>query len=158
VRMVHISVPRHPIPTHNFSLVVCKLGRRILLVHERKHHQLWYFPAGRVESGETFMDAALRETKEEAGISVELEGILRVQRSVMPGYARQRVLFLARPADDRPPKSVPDQDSLEARFVTLQEMERLPLRGDEVLGWSRYVLQSGAIAPLSLLTREDAPP
>lgn len=149
---------REPIPTHNFALVVCKLGRRVLLVHERKHGQLWYFPAGRVEPGETFADAALRETKEESGVDVVLEGILRVQRSVMPDYARLRVLYLARPADDAAPKSIADDESLEARYVTLEEMQQLPLRGEEVLAWTRYALEGGAVAPLSLLAPEGALP
>jgi phosphatase NudJ len=151
-------MPRDPIPTHCFSLVVAKLGRRILLVHERKHGQLWYFPAGRVEPGESFAAAARRETLEEAGVRVELEGILRIERSVLPGYARMRVIYLARPADDAAPKSEPDAESLEARYVTLEEMRALPLRGAEVLAWSEHALGGGAVAPLSLLAPEGAPP
>lgn len=149
---------REPIPTHCFALVIVKLGRRILLVHERKHGQLWYFPAGRVEPGETFAEAACRETLEEAGVDIVLEGIVRVERSLAFGGARLRVIYLARPADDRPPKSEPDDESLEARFVTLDEMRALPLRGAEVYGWSEYVLGGGAVAPLSLLAPEGAPP
>lgn len=30
-------MPREPIPTHAFSLVLVKSGRRFLLVHEKKH-------------------------------------------------------------------------------------------------------------------------
>ena len=149
---------REPIPTYCFSLVVVKLGRRILLVHERKHGQLWYFPAGRVEPGETFAEGALRETLEEAGVEIELEGILRVERSVLPDYARMRVIYLARPADDREPKSEPDDESLEARYVTLEEMRQMPLRGSEVAMWSEHVLAGCAVAPLSLMAIEGEPP
>ena len=149
---------REPIPTHCFALVVVKLGRRILLVHERKHGQLWYFPAGRVEPGETFAEAARRETAEEAGIDVVLEGILRLERSLTFGGARLRAIYLARPAGDQEPKSEPDDESLEARFVTLEEMRALPLRGDEVMAWSEYVLRGGAVAPLAFFAPEGAPP
>ena len=42
----------------------------------RKYEQQWYLPAGRVEKGETLLDAAMRNTVEEAGISVIIKGIL----------------------------------------------------------------------------------
>lgn len=144
---------RDPIPSHCFALVVARLGRRVLLVHERKHGQLWYLPAGRVEPGETFAQAARRETLEEAGVPIEVDGILAVQHTPQLGSQRTRVVFTARPADDTPPKSVPDEESLEARWVTLEEAAALPLRGGEVLRWARQGLD-GPVHPLSVLGRE----
>lgn len=59
--------------------------------------QGWWLPAGRVDPGEDFVTAALRETLEEAGIKVQLEGILRIEYSpFVSGGARQRVIFLAK--------------------------------------------------------------
>jgi phosphatase NudJ len=149
---------REAIPTWAFALVVVRLGRRVLLVHERKHGQRWYLPAGRVEPGETFQDAAVRETLEETGVAIALEGVLRVEHSPQPGgAARLRAVFVARPADDRPPRSDANEHSLEARWVALEEMDALPLRGDEVREIARYVLGGGAVHPLSVLTPEAAP-
>ena len=34
-------------------MAVVRLGRRFLVVRERKHGQGWYLPAGRVEAGES---------------------------------------------------------------------------------------------------------
>ena len=51
-------MPRDPIPTWFFALVVVRQGDRFLLVHEAKHGQDWYLPAGRVEPGESLTDAA----------------------------------------------------------------------------------------------------
>jgi len=65
-------MPRKPIPTWFFALVVVRQGDRFLLVHEAKHGQGWCVPAGRVEPGETLFDAALRETSEETGVPVVL--------------------------------------------------------------------------------------
>src|SRR4051812_21976008 len=110
---------REPIPTWCFALVVVRRGDQFLLVHERKHGQLWYLPAGRVEPGESFADAAVRETLEEAGIPVRITGVIRVDHSPSPVGARMRVIFLADPAADTPPKSVPDDESLGAAWVTL---------------------------------------
>lgn len=141
---------REPIPTWNFSLVLVRLGRRFLLVHERKHGQLWYLPAGRVEPGETFAVAAHRETREEAGIDIVLDGVLRIQHTPLSGNARMRVIFVAHPADDTPPKSVPDDESLGAAWFTVEEMARLPLRGAEVANLAREVLEGAFIHPMSL--------
>lgn len=148
---------RAPIPTWCFALVVARKGDRFLLVHEQKHGQGWYLPAGRVEPGERFADAAVRETREEAGIEVVLDGVLRIEHSPAPDGARMRVFFVAHPKDDRPPKQIPDEHSLEARWVTLAEIDRLPLRGAEVRAVCRHVAAGGPVAPLQLLCAEAAP-
>ena len=149
---------RKSIPTYCFALVVVRLGHRFLLVQERKHGQLWYLPAGRVEPGETIVAAAHRETLEEAGVRVRLDGLLRIQHTPGSDSQRIRYIFSATPTDDTPPKSVADDESLAARWVTIAEMNELPLRGSEVLNWAQYVLNGGAVYPLTLLTDETAPP
>jgi phosphatase NudJ len=150
-------VARDPIPTWCFALVVVRLGHRFLIVHERKHGQLWYLPAGRVEPGETFVDAAIRETREEAGIDIAIEGIVRIEHSPMPEGARMRVVFVARPVDDRPPKSVADDESLGAAWASLDELVQYPLRGSEVRALFEHVAGGGPIMPLRMLTHEGAP-
>ena len=119
---------RTPIPTWFFVLVVVRQDDRFLLVHERKHGQQWYFPAGRVEPGESLAAAACRETWEEAGMRVQLDGVLRVEHQLVPGGARVRVLYTARPLDDAPPKQQPDEESLGAAWVRLEDLAHLPLR------------------------------
>ncbi len=148
---------REPIPTWFIALAVVRLGRRFLVVRERKHGQLWYLPAGRAEPGETFAEAAERETLEESGVNITVEGWLRVEHTPTPQGARVRAFVVARPADDGLPKQTPDEHSLEARWVTLEELDALPLRGDEVRDVFRYVAEGGAVLPLSSLTFEGAP-
>ena len=149
---------RVPIPTSFFVLAVVRLGRRYLLVHERKHGQLWYLSAGRVEPGETFIQAARRETLEEAGLPIVVEGILRIEHSpTLYGDTRLRVILVARPENDAPPKRKPDKHSLEAAWVTLEELDALPLRGREVRQILHYVAHGAPIYPLSLITFEGAP-
>ncbi len=148
---------REATPTWFFALVVVRLGHRFLLVHEKKHGQHWYLPAGRVEPGETCVQAAVRETREEAGIEVEPEGIVRIEHTPSPGGSRVRVVFVARPIDDTPPKTVPDDETLGAAWVSLDEMNNYSLRGSEVRELFEYIARGGAIAPLSFLTLEGAP-
>lgn len=148
---------REAIPTWFFVMVVVRLGRRFLVVRERKHGQLWYLPAGRVEPDETFVDAALRETLEESGLRVTVESLLRVEHSPAQGAARVRLFVVARPLDDTAPRAVPNEHSLEARWVTLDELASLPLRDPEVREVFEYLARGGAVFPIAMLTPEGAP-
>ena len=148
---------RDAIPTWFFVLVIVRRDDAFLLVHEHKHGQRWFYPAGRVEPGETFIDAAVRETLEESGISVEIDGLIRIEHTAETSHTRVRVLLTAHPVDDTPPKSIPDEESLEAGWFTLEEIRNLPLRGQVVVQTIEYVARGGEIAPLSVLTFEGAP-
>ena len=146
---------RKAIPTWFFVLVVVRGAGRFLAVREAKHGQLWYLPAGRVEPGETLEEAAHRETMEESGVPIVLEGILRVQHTPSAAGARLRVIYLARPADATAPRDRPNEHSLEARWVTLAELAALPLRGAEVAALFRWVAEGAAAHPLDLIGSEE---
>jgi phosphatase NudJ len=149
---------REPIPTWFFALVVVRDGDRFVLVQEAKHGQRWYLPAGRVEPGESIIEGALRETHEESGLDVELDGILRVEHTPSEsGTARCRVFFVAHPSSGARLKQVADEHSLAAEWVTLEELDRYPLRGSEVVDILRHVVGGGTVFPLHLLTEEGAP-
>ncbi len=150
-------MPRTPTPTWFFALTVVRKGDRFLVLREREHGQLWYLPAGRVEPGETLAEAAVRETFEETGVPVVLEGLLRLEHTPRPQGARVRAIFLARPLDDTPPLSAPNEHSLEARWVRLAELDGLPLRGPEVRTLFAAVAAGAPVAPMALLTYEGAP-
>ena len=146
---------RQAIPTWFFVLVVVRDGDRFLVIRETKHGQLWYLPAGRVEPGETLAEAAHRETMEESGVHIVLEGVLKVQHTPSAVGTRLRVIYLARPADATPPRDHPNEHSLEARWVTLPELAALPLRGEEVAGLFRWVADGATPYPLDLIGSEE---
>ena len=150
-------MPREPIPTWFFALVVIRQGDHFLLVHEAKHEQGWCVPAGRVEPGETLIMAAVRETLEETGVPIVLDGILRIEHLPRPeGTARVRIIFAGHPAADVPPKSIADEESLGAAWFSLDELDDLPLRGPEVREILRYVHDGGEVYPLSLIAGEGS--
>lgn len=148
---------RSPIEAWLFAVVVVRKADKFLLVHERKHGQLWYLPAGRVELGESFQAAAVRETLEETGVPVTLRGILRWECSPTMEGLRLRVVFTAEPADDTPPKRAPDEHSLEAGWFSLEELAALPLRGPDVRDYLEHVAHGGMVMPLAALGDERIP-
>jgi len=153
-------------PTFAFSLVICQHPNGKYLLVEEGCNNGWWLPAGRVDPGEDFQTAALRETLEEAGINVKLEGILRIEYSpYKDGGARSRVIFYARPIDpNQQPKTEPDYESLCAVWISFKDLKselnsrKKHLRGKEPLVWFEYVEKGGTIFPLSILASEGAPP
>ncbi len=68
-----------------------------ILLTQREDFETWILPSGGVEEGESLAQAALRETKEETGLDVELTRLVGVYSrlgSFSPGYM---ILFAARP-------------------------------------------------------------
>jgi phosphatase NudJ len=145
---------RAPIPTWYFALVVVRRGHRFLLTREKKYGSTWSIPGGRVEPGETLADAAIREVLEETGVPVTLDGILRVEHSPSGSGARFRVVYSGSPRDDTPPKTTPDEESLGAAYLTLDEIAKLPLRGADLRGLLEAVAAGRQVFPLDMLGRE----
>lgn len=145
---------RTPTPTWFFALAIVRLGPRFLLTREVKYGSAWSIPGGRVEPGETMTHACIREVLEETGVPVTLDGIYRIEHSPSPDRARVRVVFAATPRDDTPPKTVPDDESLGAAWLTLAEIGKLPLRGSDLRALLESVAAGRAVYPLELLDNE----
>jgi ADP-ribose pyrophosphatase YjhB (NUDIX family) len=68
-----------------------------ILLTQRDDFETWILPSGGIEDGESISQAAIRETKEETGLDVELERLVGVYSrlsNMPPVYA---LLFTAKP-------------------------------------------------------------
>jgi 8-oxo-dGTP pyrophosphatase MutT (NUDIX family) len=153
---------RQPFLTHCFALVICRhTDGKWLCVKETKNRG-WWVAGGLVNPGEDFHTAALRECKEEAGININIKGILRIEYSVCGTQtARMRVIFFATSSDNQP-KQISDEESECASWLSIKEIQSLSgskpgLRGSEIIEWPTYIENGGIIAPLSFLCDEISP-
>jgi ADP-ribose pyrophosphatase YjhB (NUDIX family) len=146
---------RAPIPTWYFALVIVRRGHRFLMTQEQKYGSTWSIPGGRVEPGESLVDAAIREVHEETGVPVRIDGILRIEHAPADNSARMRVLFMGTPIDDTQPKTTADAESLGAAWLTIDEIRNRPLRGAELRALLESVEAGRQVFPLDLLGQRE---
>lgn len=80
----------------NLAVNVAVIQDGKILLTQREDYEIWVLPSGGVEEGESLAHAAIRETKEETGLDVELTRLIGVYSrlgSWSPGYM---ILFAAR--------------------------------------------------------------
>ncbi|MEV6694369.1 NUDIX domain-containing protein [Micromonospora sp. NPDC051196] len=102
---------------------------RVLLIR-RTDNGLWAIPGGAQDFGEYIAETAVRETKEESGIDVEITGIVGIYtdpRHVMAysdGEVRQQfsICFRAYPVGGEPSTS---SESSEVRWVRREDLSSL---------------------------------
>mmetsp|Transcript_8277 Transcript_8277/g.34757 ORF Transcript_8277/g.34757 Transcript_8277/m.34757 type:complete len:405 (-) Transcript_8277:35-1249(-) len=145
-------------PIYSFALVVCRnpADGRYLVVQEFCNKGYW-LPGGGVDSGEDLCAAAVRETLEEAGVCVELKGVLRLEHTPRESHVRLRAIFYAEPLPPAVPKSIPDYESVGASWIRPAELRGVRLRGREPVNWIHYLEEGGLVYPLSLISGEHTP-
>jgi 8-oxo-dGTP diphosphatase len=99
--------------------VVVRDGR-VLLVHRARYDD-WSLPKGKLEPGETWEDAALREVWEETGVRCELGAFLG-SSTYAPGGTPKQVRWWAMTTPD---EAAPTNEVDEVRWATPAEAREL---------------------------------
>lgn len=81
----------------NLAVNVAVIHEGKILLTQREDFETWILPGGGVEDGESLAQAAIRETKEETGLDVELTGLVGVYSRLGGWWNGHMVLFAARP-------------------------------------------------------------
>ncbi|MFI9641332.1 NUDIX domain-containing protein [Micromonospora sp. NPDC051925] len=110
---------------------------RVLLIR-RTDNGLWSLPGGGQEIGESVAETAVRETREETGISVEVVGMVGVYSDpghvieYSDGEVRQQfsLCFRAVPVSGTP---TPSDESHEVRWVARDELAALDIHPSTLL-------------------------
>jgi 8-oxo-dGTP diphosphatase len=101
--------------------VVVRDGQ-VLLVH-RPRYDDWTFPKGKLDAGESFEDAALREVEEETGLRCSLGRELPATHYDVNGRPKIVRYWLMRPEDER--AFVPNDETDDLRWVAPGEARAL---------------------------------
>lgn len=97
-----------------YSLVSDVSGSRVLMV---RNTDTWSLPGGRRTDGETLAEAAVRETKEEAGIIVEAGPVVHVSERIDAVVHDVFTVFRAEPLAGGVSVSRHDHDVSEAAWM-----------------------------------------
>lgn len=103
---------------------VVRRAGEILLVRQNVGHSLegqWTIPWGRLGDGESPTVAAIRETKEESGVTAEVEGLLGVQELPEPWLGMIGIIFICRHTDGEPTPDNRETDA--ARYFNREALE-----------------------------------
>lgn len=110
------------------NVVVVNAEGEILLIR-RSDNDNWAVPGGAIDLGESLAEAAIRETKEETGITCEITGIVGIYTDpkhiilyTSNGEARQEfsIVLTASPVDGQP---TPSSESSEVRWIPRDNLE-----------------------------------
>ena len=111
-------------------------GRRALFVRQAKGQSLerqWSIPWGIIEPSESPEAAALRETREEAGIEAKIEGLLGIQNLPQQGWLG--IIFLCQHVSGVP-ISDGGIETDRAAYFTLKEMSNF---GEPFESWCEWL-------------------
>lgn len=113
------------------AVAILNSKRELLMLH-RKDNKKWTMPGGTLEFGESMVDCALREVKEESGLNIEIKDIIgtytdpNVRVAYSDGEVRQEFTIVyygeTKDFDVRL-----DEESSQFIWVPLDEVNNLPL-------------------------------
>jgi len=114
------------------SIVLIK-NDEILLLHRTTHPQRryagdWILPGGHPSDGESMHACAVREAKEETGLSIELGRCLFIYEIVGPGDVGRRVELVFAATARSTSQLSSQEDHRHPEFVPLAELPKLNLR------------------------------
>ncbi len=127
---VYTEIPPRFHPVVEASAIYCVHDKHLLLVkrHPSKDHGLtWGVPAGKLDPGETNIQAAVRELYEETGIVVDETDLDFLKTLYVKGTVDFLFHMFFLDMDHKHPITLPKNELIESAWVPFKEVKRLPL-------------------------------
>jgi 8-oxo-dGTP diphosphatase len=118
-----------PVPTLGVSGIVFNKHKQILLIQRNQPPAMgrWSIPGGKLEAGESLVEACRREIKEETGLDTDVKHIVAVVERRVEGFHYVIIDFLALLADEENCQPVAKSDVSEAKWVSLEHLNQYDL-------------------------------
>ncbi len=129
---------------------------KALMIREGKDNYgqrgTWNFPAGHAEYGEGLVEAAERETLEETGYTVKVDGIVAIQKKDFHNLVNTVVFFSGKRTSGE--QAEPEQGTDRVEFVPVDRVRELNTRFPEL---SKIAIRAanGKVASLDILAFEN---
>ncbi|KAJ5069772.1 8-oxo-dgdp phosphatase nudt18 [Anaeramoeba ignava] len=125
-----------------FNIIV--ENNKLLMIQESKRecYKSWYVPAGKIEVGETILEGAIREAKEESGLIIEPEEIFHVEH--IPRSHIEWIGFCVTGkviGGKLKTKKEKDEHSIKAEWVDLDKIKEKKLRATDFLHYLDILLK-----------------
>ena len=113
-----------PVPTLGVSGVVFNNQKQILLIQRNQPPAMgfWSIPGGKLEAGESLVEACRREIKEETGLDTEIKNIVAVVERRVEGFHYVIIDYLAQLVDKENTQPIAQSDVSEVRWVSLEHL------------------------------------
>jgi 8-oxo-dGTP pyrophosphatase MutT (NUDIX family) len=105
--MIYATAPENFSPKFEVAGCFVEHDGKILLMHRHPNKPqggTWGVPAGKLNNGEEASDALIREVKEETGVELAPEGLMRVQKTFVIYPTYQFVYHVFKIRLDTPPE------------------------------------------------------
>lgn len=118
-----------PRPSIGISAIIFDSDERVLLIQRGKPPAAgwWHAPGGKLEAGESLLEGAQREVREETGLEVVIGPIMAVVERRQEGFHYVIIDFLARLADPDQTAIKPADDASAAAWVAESELADYPI-------------------------------
>lgn len=115
-------------PQVRVAAVIERDGRLLVVEHRKREQRYWVLPGGRLESGETLVNALKRELKEELGLAAEVGPLLAVYETLAPERHSVNLAFRAEIGSAAPRIDASDKVLTGWRWMELDQLRDLDFR------------------------------
>ena len=110
-------------PTQGSTVVILNPKTQEVLLHKREDFRVWSLPGGKIEPGESWEDAAIRETFEETGYRIAIDRLVgEYHRPQLPGGGNVTYVALGHVIDPDAATERPGWETVEVRWFPVDAL------------------------------------